>query len=103
MTIRPGAPMPDSLRHMIRARQAPACAIACPWCHARPHQACTTPSKRHAPPDPHQQRIAAWAQLIACCPECQVTPTVPCHRDGRALPNGSVHARRYQEAEEVAA
>lgn len=103
MTIRSGAPMPDSLRHMIRARQAPACAIPCPWCHARPHQACTTPSKRHAPPDPHQQRMTAWAQFVACCPTCQVEPGIECHDDGWPLANGSVHARRYEEAEATAA
>lgn len=103
MTVRPGAPMPEELRHFIRARQHPACAIACPWCHARPHQGCTTPSKRHAQKDPHQQRMAAWTQLIACCPTCQVTPEVPCHTNGMALPNGAVHAARYQEAEATAA
>jgi hypothetical protein len=49
------------------------------------------------------QQIVDWARTIACCPTCQVTPGVPCHRDGIALRNGAVHARRYQEAEETAA
>lgn len=48
-------------------------------------------------------RIAKWARTVACCPECQVPPGTPCHRDGIPLPHGAVHARRYQEAEEVAA
>ncbi|MFF9309973.1 hypothetical protein ACF1BS_03590 [Streptomyces sp. NPDC014748] len=50
---------------------------------------------------PHPQRVSAWAQTVACCPDCQVEPTVPCHDNGRAL--NAVHARRQQEAEEVAA
>jgi hypothetical protein len=50
---------------------------------------------------PHPQRVSNWAQTVACCPQCQVTPTVPCHEDGRA--RDTVHARRYQEAEEAAA
>ena len=103
MTIRPGAPMPEELRHYIRARQHPACAIVCPWCAAHPHRPCTVPSKRREVPEPHQQRQAAWAQHIACCTTCQVTPGIPCHRDGQALPNGAVHAARYQEAEATAA
>ncbi|MFE7899217.1 hypothetical protein ACFU3E_17140 [Streptomyces sp. NPDC057424] len=45
----------------------------------------------------------AWARTVACCPTCQVTPGVPCHHDGIALPDGAVHPRRYQEAEETAA
>jgi hypothetical protein len=45
--------------------------------------------------------MSAWAELTACCPACQVTPTVPCHEDGRE--RATVHARRYTEAEQVAA
>jgi hypothetical protein len=44
-----------------------------------------------------------WARTVACCPTCQVTPGVPCHRDGIALPDGAVHTARYQEAERTAA
>lgn len=56
------------------------------------------------------RRIPQWlreareqARTTACCPRCQVTPGVPCHTDGIPLPDGQVHARRYQEAEETAA
>ena len=98
------APMPDSLRHFMRSGQHPARAFECTWCGAHPHQPCAlrSTSKRRLP-QVHQQRMATWARTVACCPTCQVTPTVPCHHDGRALPGGSVHAERYTEAERTAA
>ncbi|WP_030024948.1 zinc finger domain-containing protein [Streptomyces monomycini] len=98
----PGAPMPDVVRHALRARQHPARAVECPHCGAHPHRLCTTISGRRRLPQPHPKRIAAWARTVACCPTCQVEPGAPCHRDGRQLPGGTVHARRYAEAETVA-
>ncbi|MEU5900630.1 zinc finger domain-containing protein [Streptomyces venezuelae] len=77
--------------------------ISCPRCTAGPDQKCHLRTRDKALPKPHQQRIAAWAQLVACCPECDVAPGTPCRLDGFALPADTVHARRYQEAEEVAA
>ncbi|MEU8829403.1 hypothetical protein [Streptomyces sp900116325] len=105
MTKRYGAPapMPDSIRHFMRAGQHPARSLPCPWCHARPHQPCTVPSTGKRPAQVHQQRMAAWARTTACCPTCQVEPTTPCHTDGRVLVGDTVHARRYLEAEETAA
>lgn len=55
------------------------------------------------PPAQRLRELRNWAQTIACCPTCQVTPGVPRHEDGRALADGSVHARRYEEAEATAA
>lgn len=101
MTIRSAAPMPESLRHFMRAAQHPARAVACPHCGAAAHRPCALRKTGRLLPDPHPQRVSAWAQMSACCPQCQVTPTVPCHEDGRA--RGAVHERRYQEAEETAA
>lgn len=49
--------------------------------------------------EPHPQRLTDWARTTACCPECQVEPTVPCHDEGRE--RTTVHDRRYQEAEET--
>ena len=101
MTLHAGAPMPDSLRHFVRAKQHPARAVACPHCGAHPHRPCVLRKSGRLLTEPHPQRVSAWAQASACCPECQVTPEVPCHEDGRA--RTTVHARRYQEAEVTAA
>lgn len=95
--------MPDELRHIVRSRQHPALVVPCPWCHAVERRACVTPSRRHRPPAPHQQRLAAWVRTVACCPTCQVEPGVPCHLDGYELSGGEVHPARYQEAEVMAA
>lgn len=97
------APMPASLRHFMRAGQHPARAFPCPHCGAHAHQPCALRTTGKQLPQPHPQRMAAWAQTTACCTTCQVTPTVPCHHDGRALPGGTVHAERYTEAERTAA
>lgn len=100
-TRRPSAPMPESLRHLMRARQHPARSIPCPHCKAAAHRPCVLRKSGRILPAPHPQRVSDWAQTVACCPDCQVTPTVPCHENGRA--RLAVHARRYQEAEETAA
>lgn len=97
------APMPDVLRHQLRAKHHPARALPCPWCQARAHQPCTIPVGGKRPAQLHQQRMALWARTVACCPHCQVTPGIPCHLDGRELADGQVHNRRYLEAEETAA
>lgn len=99
MTRRPAAPMPDSLRHYLRAGQHPARSLPCPWCHAAAHKPCKVPSNQHVQEKPHWQRMAAWARTVACCPTCQVEPGIPCHTDGRALDDGRVHAERYTEAD----
>jgi hypothetical protein len=93
--------MPDSLRHYMRAAQHPARSLPCPWpaCHARAHQPCVIPVGGKRPKTLHQQRMAAWARTVACCPTCQVEPTIPCHTDGWALDDGRVHAERYTEAD----
>ncbi|KOG33319.1 zinc finger domain-containing protein [Streptomyces resistomycificus] len=101
MTLHSGAPMPDSLRHFVRAAQHPARAVPCPHCGAHAHRPCVLRASGRQLPQPHPQRVSAWAEATACCPECQVTPEVPCHEDGRA--RTTVHARRYQEAEATAA
>lgn len=95
------APMPASLRHQLRAGQHPARSVPCPHCGAREHQPCVLRSSGRRLPAPHPQRLADWARTTACCPHCQVTPGTPCHDDG--IPRTSVHARRYQEAEETLA
>jgi hypothetical protein len=77
--------------------------ITCPHCSAGPDQRCHLRTRNQTLPAPHQQRLAVWAQTVACCPTCQATPGQPCHLDGMPLPVHTVHARRYQEAEEVAA
>ncbi|WP_030169071.1 hypothetical protein [Streptomyces sp. NRRL S-813] len=100
-TRRPAAPMPESIRHGLRAKQHPARAVECPHCGAAAHRPCVVRSRNTVLAQPHPQRVSAWAQTTACCPECQVTPTAPCHDDGRA--RATVHNRRYQEAEETAA
>lgn len=96
------APMPDSIRHDLRAGQPPARSVECPHCGVAPHKPCINRgARRLLTVDVHPARRSAWAQLTARCPECQVTPTVPCHEDGRE--RATVHARRYTEAEQVAA
>ncbi|MFG3476434.1 hypothetical protein ACGF3K_14380 [Streptomyces sp. NPDC047980] len=103
MTRHQGAPMPESIRHFVRAGQHPARSVPCPHCGAHAHRPCRVMSNGRVLTQPHPARVTAWAQASACCPECQVEPTTPCHFAGRALPDGRVHARRYQEAEETAA
>jgi len=97
------APMPDSIRHFMRAGQHPARAVDCPHCGAAAHKPCRIPSRGIALAQVHQQRITARARLVACCPTCQVTPTIPCHTSGRELAGGAVHAARYAEADRSAA
>lgn len=97
------APMPESLRHFMRAGQHPARSVPCPHCGVGQHKPCQVPSSKRVLNQPHPKRVTAWARATACCPECQVEPGVPCHHTGRALPDGRVHARRYQEAEATAA
>ncbi|MFI6033000.1 hypothetical protein ACIBBD_02220 [Streptomyces sp. NPDC051315] len=100
-TRRPAAPMPDSIRHALRAKQHPARCVPCPHCGAAAHRPCVLRTRNQVLIQPHPQRVSEWAQTTACCPQCQVTPGVPCHEDGRA--RQTVHARRYQEAEATAA
>lgn len=95
------APMPESLRHFMRAGQHPARSVACPHCHVGQHKPCQVPSSKRVMNQPHPQRVSDWARATACCPECQVEPTAPCHDEGRA--RQTVHARRYEEAEATAA
>ncbi|MGW2861882.1 zinc finger domain-containing protein [Streptomyces sp. NPDC001205] len=96
------APMPESIRHQLRAGQHPARSVPCPWCGAAAHRPCQAGKSRLLTGGSlHPQRVSAWAELTACCPTCQVTPTVPCHEDGRE--RATVHARRYTEAEGAAA
>lgn len=104
MTRRYAAPMPEDLRHFMRAKAHPARSVECPHCGAAAHKPChlRTGSQRHLA-EPHPQRLSAWARNAACCTRCQVTPTVPCHLDGMALADGAVHAERYDEAERTAA
>lgn len=77
--------------------------IACPHCGAGPDQKCHLRTRDKTLPAPHPQRLAKWAQTVACCPTCQATPGTRCHLDGTPLPPGTVHAARYQEAEATAA
>jgi hypothetical protein len=100
-TRQPAAHMPESIRHTLRAKQHPARAVACPHCGAAAHRPCMLRTRNQVMTQPHPQRVSAWAQTVACCPECQVAPTTPCHDEGRA--RFTVHARRYTEAEETAA
>jgi hypothetical protein len=93
--------MPESIRHALRAKQHPARCVPCPHCGAAAHRPCILRTRNQVMTQPHPQRISDWAQTTACCPQCQVTPGVPCHEDGRA--RTTVHARRYQEAEATAA
>lgn len=101
MTLHAGAPMPDSLRHWMRAKQHPARSVPCPHCGAAEHKPCHLRTTNRRLIEPHPQRVSAWAQTTACCPECQVAPEVPCHYEGRA--RLTVHPRRQQEAEATAA
>jgi len=100
-TRQPAASMPDSLHHVLRAKQHPARSVPCPHCGAAAHRPCVVRTRNTVLSQPHPQRISAWAQATACCPDCQVEPTTPCHEEGRA--RLTVHARRYQEAEATAA
>ena len=77
--------------------------ITCPHCHAGPDQRCHVLSRDKTLPQPHQQRLAIWAQTVACCTTCQAAPGQRCHLNGQPLAGGAVHARRYQEAEATAA
>lgn len=77
--------------------------MPCPHCGAGVDQKCHLRTRDKQLPQPHQQRVADWAQTVAACPECQVGAGTSCHVNGIPLPHGTVHARRYQEAEEVAA
>lgn len=96
MTTRPyGARRPLTLR---TRPTHPAHDSRCPHCHANPGQPCTTRTGRRLP-DVHPARLSAHVQAIACCPTCQVEPGTPCHDHGRPRP--TVHARRYQEAEDI--
>jgi hypothetical protein len=101
MTIHAGAPMPEALRHWMRAKQDPARAVPCSHCGAAAHKPCRLRTTGRVLTEPHPQRRSDWAKTTACCPDCQVTPEVPCHDEGRA--RLTVHARRYQEAEATAA
>lgn len=93
------APMPPQLRHQLRANHHPARSVPCPHCGAKAHQPCALRKSGRPLKDPHPQRLNAWALTTACCPECQVEPTVPCHDEGRA--RHTVHNRRHQEAEDT--
>lgn len=75
----------------------------CPHCGAGPDQRCHLRTRAQTLPQPHQQRVALWAQTVACCTTCQATPGQRCHLDGMPLPAGTVHPARYQEAERAAA
>lgn len=101
MTRRPSAPMPEGLRHFMRAGQHPARSVPCPHCGVAQHKPCQVPSSKRVMNQPHPQRVSDWARATACCPQCQVEPTTACHDEGRA--RTTVHARRYQEAEATAA
>ncbi|GAA2484962.1 hypothetical protein GCM10010406_21520 [Streptomyces thermolineatus] len=100
---RTAAPMPDSIRQILRAKQHPARAIACPHCGAAPHRPCRNQARTRYMTDPHPGRVTAWATATACCPACQVEPGTPCHLDGRAFPTGHIHPQRETEARETAA
>ncbi|MER5312726.1 hypothetical protein ABT034_33695 [Streptomyces sp. NPDC002773] len=102
MTIRPNAPMPIELRHFMRAGQHPSRSVACPHCGAAPHRPCRVPATGRTLDETHPARRTVWAETTACCPHCQVAPGTPCHTDGIPLPD-QVHARRFLEAEEMAA
>lgn len=98
-----GAPMPASLRHAFRARAHPARSVPCPHepCQARAHQSCIVRVNGRVLAKLHPARISLWAKTVACCPECQVQPGIPCHDDGQA--RVAVHDRRIQEAKETLA
>lgn len=100
-TRQPSAPMPESLRHVLRAKQHPARSVPCPHCGAAAHRPCVVRTRNTVLSQPHPQRVSDWAQATACCPQCQVGLETPCHENGMA--RRTVHARRYQEAEATAA
>jgi hypothetical protein len=75
----------------------------CPHCGAGPDQRCHLRTRDKTLPGPHQQRLAVWAQTVACCPNCQAVPGDRCNVDGIPLPLHTVHAARYTEAERTAA
>lgn len=77
--------------------------ITCPHCHAGPDQRCHVLSRDKTLPQPHQQRLAVWAQTVACCTTCEVEPGQRCHNDGIPLPPNTVHPARYVGAEGNAA
>lgn len=77
--------------------------ITCPHCGAGPDQRCHLRTRDKTLPQPHQERLAIWAETVACCPTCEATPGQRCHLDGIPLPHATVHTRRYQEAEATAA
>ncbi|MEU6552062.1 hypothetical protein ABZ915_17525 [Streptomyces sp. NPDC046915] len=77
--------------------------VTCPHCGAGPDQRCHLRTRDKTLPESHAQRLAVWAQTVACCPTCQATPGERCHIDGTPLPQTTVHAARYQEAEKTAA
>lgn len=95
------APMPPSLRHQMRAGTHPARSIPCTHCGAKPHHSCVLRKSGRELADPHPARINEWARQTACCPECQVEPTIPCHDQGIA--RTTVHPRREDEAKETCA
>lgn len=98
------APMPDDLRHQLRADQHPARSVPCGHCGAKAHAACVLRKTGRHLTQLHPQRIAEWARTTACCPECQAEPGIPCRTpEGFQLPAHAVHARRYQEAEDACA
>ncbi|MGW0920158.1 zinc finger domain-containing protein [Streptomyces sp. NPDC002755] len=75
----------------------------CPLCKAGPDQRCHLRTRAKTHQQPHEERIAAWAQAVACCPTCQAAPGQKCHLDGMALPTNNIHPARHQEAEATAA
>lgn len=77
--------------------------VNCPHCGAGPDQRCHLRTRDKTLPAPHDQRLAAWAEAVACCPTCQAAPGQRCHLDGMPLPAATVHTRRHQEAEATAA
>jgi hypothetical protein len=77
--------------------------ITCPHCGAGPDQRCHLRTRDRTLPEPHQQRVALWAQTVACCTTCQAAPGQRCHLDGMPLPAGTVHPARHQDAERTAA
>lgn len=77
--------------------------VTCPHCGAGPDQRCHLRVREQTLPEPHDERLAAWAQLVACCTTCQATPGQRCHQNGMPLPPNTVHPARTQEAERTAA
>ncbi|MEU1497339.1 hypothetical protein [Streptomyces sp. NPDC005732] len=75
----------------------------CPRCGAGPDQRCHLQTRDQASKQPHEQRIALWAQTVACCTTCQAALGQRCYLDGMPLPAGTVHPARHQDAERTAA